>query len=156
MFNSGHINGVNVIGLSLQGPSVSMSVVRSPTAQHQQQQQQQQQQQPQMQQHQPHQQQPQGPQQPGDFLNLPQIATLQPRPPTTGSEVMLTLQPKLLSPLGIIFKLSCPFCLKLIVPVSFPVNRSTLSESILIEQPKVTLQGDNGFHEYEFETSGDD
>ncbi|XP_050085343.1 potassium voltage-gated channel protein Shaw-like [Anopheles aquasalis] len=68
----GHVNGVNVIGLTLQGPSVpGLAVLKPPAVL-----------------------------QPGDFINVPQLSSLQPRQPTTGNvDLLLPLQPKLLVPL---------------------------------------------------------
>ncbi|XP_055541903.1 potassium voltage-gated channel protein Shaw-like [Wyeomyia smithii] len=68
----GHVNGVNVIGLTLQGPSVpGLAVMKPPSLV-----------------------------QPGDFINVPQLNSLQPRQPTTGNvDLLLPLQPKLLVPL---------------------------------------------------------
>ncbi|XP_037903045.1 potassium voltage-gated channel protein Shaw-like isoform X2 [Hermetia illucens] len=65
----GHVNGVNVIGLSLQGPSVPLAVMKSSGSQH------------------------------GEFLSVPPVHSLQPRAATTGSDFLLPLQPKLLAPL---------------------------------------------------------
>uniref|UniRef100_A0AAG5D8H7 Ion transport domain-containing protein n=1 Tax=Anopheles atroparvus TaxID=41427 RepID=A0AAG5D8H7_ANOAO len=62
----GHVNGVNVIGLTLQGPSVpGLAVLKPPSVM-----------------------------QPGDFINVPQLSSLQPRQPTTGNvDLLLPLQP---------------------------------------------------------------
>ncbi|XP_021703144.1 potassium voltage-gated channel protein Shaw-like [Aedes aegypti] len=68
----GNVNGVNVIGLTLQGPSVpGLAVLKPPSIMQQ-----------------------------GDFINVPQLNSLQPRQPTTGNvDLLLPLQPKLLVPL---------------------------------------------------------
>ncbi|XP_037034250.1 potassium voltage-gated channel protein Shaw-like [Bradysia coprophila] len=103
----GHVNGVNVIGLTLQGPSVPLAAIRPPAVQQ------------------------------GEFLNVPQIASLQPRAATTGSDVMLTLQPKLLAPLVV-------------------AERPTNGHDIPLEQPKVTLQKEeNNFQESNCDNSNE-
>ncbi|XP_065092312.1 potassium voltage-gated channel protein Shaw-like [Ochlerotatus camptorhynchus] len=68
----GNVNGVNVIGLTLQGPSVpGLAVLKPPSLMQQ-----------------------------GDFINVPQLNSLQPRQPTTGNvDLLLPLQPKLLVPM---------------------------------------------------------
>nr|XP_040237307.2 potassium voltage-gated channel protein Shaw-like isoform X2 [Anopheles coluzzii] len=91
----GHVNGVNVIGLTLQGPSVPGLAVLKPPAVLQQ----------------------------GDFINVPQLSSLQPRQPTTGNvDLLLPLQPKLLVPLV--------------------ERRESRPEEMIPLEPKVTLQSD--------------
>uniref|UniRef100_A0A1S4GXL1 Uncharacterized protein n=2 Tax=gambiae species complex TaxID=44542 RepID=A0A1S4GXL1_ANOGA len=92
----GHVNGVNVIGLTLQGPSVPGLAVLKPPAVLQQ----------------------------GDFINVPQLSSLQPRQPTTGNvDLLLPLQPKLLVPLAV-------------------ERRESRPEEMIPLEPKVTLQSD--------------
>uniref|UniRef100_A0A182F5V2 Uncharacterized protein n=1 Tax=Anopheles albimanus TaxID=7167 RepID=A0A182F5V2_ANOAL len=88
----GHVNGVNVIGLTLQGPSVpGLAVLKPPAVL-----------------------------QPGDFINVPQLSSLQPRQPTTGNvDLLLPLQPKLLVPLV--------------------ERRESKPEEMVVPEPKVTL-----------------
>ncbi|XP_053665493.1 potassium voltage-gated channel protein Shaw-like [Anopheles marshallii] len=92
----GHVNGVNVIGLTLQGPSVpGLAVLKPPVALQQ-----------------------------GDFINVPQLSSLQPRQPTTGNvDLLLPLQPKLLVPLAV-------------------ERRESKPEEMIPLEPKVTLQSD--------------
>ncbi|XP_052892219.1 potassium voltage-gated channel protein Shaw-like [Anopheles moucheti] len=92
----GHVNGVNVIGLTLQGPSVpGLAVLKPPAALQQ-----------------------------GDFINVPQLSSLQPRQPTTGNvDLLLPLQPKLLVPLAV-------------------ERRESKPEEMIPLEPKVTLQSD--------------
>uniref|UniRef100_A0A182R4S4 Uncharacterized protein n=1 Tax=Anopheles funestus TaxID=62324 RepID=A0A182R4S4_ANOFN len=92
----GHVNGVNVIGLTLQGPSVpGLAVLKPPSALQQ-----------------------------GDFINVPQLNSLQPRQPTTGNvDLLLPLQPKLLVPLAV-------------------ERRESKPEEMIPLEPKVTLQSD--------------
>ncbi|XP_053673741.1 potassium voltage-gated channel protein Shaw-like [Anopheles nili] len=92
----GHVNGVNVIGLTLQGPSVpGLAVLKPPSVLQQ-----------------------------GDFINVPQLSSLQPRQPTTGNvDLLLPLQPKLLVPL-------------------VERRESGKPEEMIPLEPKVTLQSD--------------
>ncbi|XP_035918907.1 potassium voltage-gated channel protein Shaw-like isoform X2 [Anopheles stephensi] len=92
----GHVNGVNVIGLTLQGPSVpGLAVLKPPSVLQQ-----------------------------GDFINVPQLSSLQPRQPTTGNvDLLLPLQPKLLVPLAV-------------------ERRESKPEEMIPLEPKVTLQSD--------------
>lgn len=85
--------------------------------------------------------------------------SLQPRAATTGSDIMLTLQPKLLAPLGISFKNWNNFC-KIKKNIFFlvvterrdPANR----DDIPFEQPKVTLQKEeNSFQESNCDNSNE-
>ncbi|XP_035918899.1 potassium voltage-gated channel protein Shaw-like isoform X1 [Anopheles stephensi] len=93
----GHVNGVNVIGLTLQGPSVpGLAVLKPPSVLQQ-----------------------------GDFINVPQLSSLQPRQPTTGNvDLLLPLQPKLL------------------VPLAAVERRESKPEEMIPLEPKVTLQSD--------------
>uniref|UniRef100_A0A182MRA7 Uncharacterized protein n=1 Tax=Anopheles culicifacies TaxID=139723 RepID=A0A182MRA7_9DIPT len=95
----GHVNGVNVIGLTLQGPSVpGLAVLKPPAALQQ-----------------------------GDFINVPQLSSLQPRQPTTGNvDLLLPLQPKLLVPLG----------------CTAAERRESKPEEMIPLEPKVILQSD--------------
>uniref|UniRef100_A0A2Y9D1K8 BTB domain-containing protein n=1 Tax=Anopheles dirus TaxID=7168 RepID=A0A2Y9D1K8_9DIPT len=94
----GHVNGVNVIGLTLQGPSVpGLAVLKPPSVLQQ-----------------------------GDFINVPQLNSLQPRQPTTGNvDLLLPLQPKLLVPLGKGLE-----------------RRESKPEEMIPLEPKVTLHSD--------------
>lgn len=88
------------------------------------------------------------------------MTSLQPRAATTGSDIMLTLQPKLLVPLGITFK-SLEIFLAQIKSRTFylvvtdrrdPTNR----DDIPFEQPKVTLQKEeNSFQESNCDNSNE-
>lgn len=79
----------------------------------------------------------------GDLLNVPPMQSLQPRAATTGSDVMLPLQPKLLAPMG-----KCEYLAER--------RESSIREEIPLEQPKVTLQKEeDAQQETECETPGE-
>ncbi|XP_062548388.1 potassium voltage-gated channel protein Shaw-like [Armigeres subalbatus] len=139
----GNVNGVNVIGLTLQGPSVpGLAVLKPPSIMQQ-----------------------------GDFINVPQLSSLQPRQPTTGNvDLLLPLQPKLLVPL--VDRRDCsrmpppagfgglPPMMTTVPTVGGPASATTMTtitatttatttmgppipEEITLEQPKVTLHNDS-------------
>ncbi|XP_039438720.1 potassium voltage-gated channel protein Shaw-like [Culex pipiens pallens] len=129
----GHVNGVNVIGLTLQGPSVpGLAVLKPPSIMQQ-----------------------------GDFINVPALNSLQPRQPTTGNvDLLLPLQPKLLVPLTMDRRdsnrnpmestlggsgLTGGFGLTstlATMPSPAPVPCPTAPEEVILE-PKVTLHNDS-------------
>lgn len=98
----------------------------------------------------------------GDFLNVPQMTSLQPRAATTGSDIMLTLQPKLLAPLGIgmVYFIKSLVVLKkneLFLFLVVTERRDTTNrDDIPLEQPKVTLQKEeNSFQESNCDNSNE-
>ncbi|XP_053692413.1 potassium voltage-gated channel protein Shaw-like [Sabethes cyaneus] len=124
----GHVNGVNVIGLTLQGPSVpGLAVMKPPSLM-----------------------------QPGDFINVPQLNSLQPRQPTTGNvDLLLPLQPKLLVPLvdrrdgnripmGTTTVPTIATTMMMTnAAASSAVTTSALQQEQIPLEPKVTLQNDS-------------
>ncbi|XP_058817998.1 potassium voltage-gated channel protein Shaw-like [Topomyia yanbarensis] len=112
----GHVNGVNVIGLTLQGPSVpGLAVMKPPSIMQQ-----------------------------GDFINVPQLSSLQPRQPTTGNvDLLFPLQPKLLVPLADrrdSNRLQPPP--PMTTACSAATSTTAFQQEIPLE-PKVTLQNDS-------------
>lgn len=95
----------------------------------------------------------------GDFLNVPQMTSLQPRAATTGSDVMLTLQPKLLVPLGICNNFcvgDCCFSKFKLFLVMTDRRDATNRDDVPLEQPKVTLQKEeNSFQESNCDNSNE-
>ncbi|XP_063702622.1 potassium voltage-gated channel protein Shaw-like [Culicoides brevitarsis] len=75
----------------------------------------------------------------GDFINVPQMNSLQPRSATTGANILLPLQPKLLMPLE----------------HKDPPSSIALQNITAPLEPKVTLQKDNAADKVNDETPGE-